>query len=367
MTQTQKEPLLRVGKRIGIPSWKAWLIRAAAVIAALMVNGLFIFLTSGINPFQAYAMMFEGTFGNNIYLWSTIESTVKLLCIAIALAPAFKMKFWNCGGEGQVLIGALATAFIMTKFNTLPPALLLIFMIAGSAFMGALWGVIPAIFKAKWGTNETLFTLMMNYIAIQLVAFATNIWRGEKASLGILNRTTKAGWLPKIMDQGAFIPLMITLLFAVLMFVYLKKMKHGYEISVVGESVNTARYAGINVGKVIIRTMALSGMICGLCGFMTVSGVDHSVSTSTAGGYGFTAIIVAWLAKFNTFYMIGVSLFVILLEKGTSFLSNQIASFSASASAIVTGVILFFVIGSEFFINYRLILRKSAKKEVKRV
>ena len=216
--------------------------------------------------------MWEGVFSNMYYRKGTIFFTAKLLCIAVALAPAFKMKFWNIGAEGQVLMGALSTAIVMVNFSTLSTPLLFTIMIVSSVVMGAIWGLIPAIFKAKWNVNETLFTLMMNYVAMQLVDYYYNIWKGSKASLGMLNPGTKAGYLPEYNGSSNSIIVTVVLIITVLMYIYLKKTKHGYEIAVVGESENTARYAGIDVKKVIIRTMLISGAVCGICGFLTVSG-----------------------------------------------------------------------------------------------
>lgn len=205
---------------------------------------------------------------------------------------------------------------------------------------------------------------MMNYVAMQLVDYYYNIWKGSKASLGMLNPGTKAGYLPEYNGSSNNIIVTVVLIITVLMYIYLKKTKHGYEIAVVGESENTARYAGIDVKKVIIRTMLISGAVCGICGFLTVSGQDHSIaSDSTAGGYGFTAIIVAWLAKFNTAIMIAIALLIVFLEKGTAHIADTFVGFDANASKIVIGIVLFFIIGSEFFINYKL---NFPKKKVRR-
>ena len=261
-------------------------------------------------------------------------------------------------------MGALSTAIVMVNFSTLSTPLLFTIMIVSSVVMGAIWGLIPAIFKAKWNVNETLFTLMMNYVAMQLVDYYYNIWKGSKASLGMLNPGTKAGYLPEYNGSSNNIIVTVVLIITVLMYIYLKKTKHGYEIAVVGESENTARYAGIDVKKVIIRTMLISGAVCGICGFLTVSGQDHSIaSDSTAGGYGFTAIIVAWLAKFNTAIMIAIALLIVFLEKGTAHIADTFVGFDANASKIVIGIVLFFIIGSEFFINYKLNFPKKESKE----
>ena len=303
-----------------------------------------------------------GTFSTSVRFSWALRDLSTLLCIGIALAPAFKMRFWNIGAEGQVLVGGLVTALIMVCFgNSLPAPALFAAMAAGSIAAGALWGFVPAWFKARWNTNETLFTLMMNYVATSIVACATNLMRGQASSLGTLNKATKAGWFPILFSQRYTINIILVLVLTFAMYAYLRYSKHGYEIAVVGESENTARYAGINVRRVIIRTMITSGAICGLCGFLLVAGRDQTISTSTAGGNGFTAIIVAWLAKFNTFYMALISFLLVFLERGASEIASAY-SLNEYAADIITGIILFFILGSEFFINYRLIWRGHHKE-----
>lgn len=361
----KKEPFLQVSKRRNKAGWQErLLIRFIALLLALIVCGAVIVALVKMNPVDVYKAIWDGAMGSERRLWQTIRDTMVLLCISIGLAPAFKMKFWNIGAEGQVLMGALSTAIVMVNFSTLSTPLLFTIMIVSSVVMGAIWGLIPAIFKAKWNVNETLFTLMMNYVAMQLVDYYYNIWKGSKASLGMLNPGTKAGYLPEYNGSSNSIIVTVVLIITVLMYIYLKKTKHGYEIAVVGESENTARYAGIDVKKVIIRTMLISGAVCGICGFLTVSGQDHSIaSDSTAGGYGFTAIIVAWLAKFNTAIMIAIALLIVFLEKGTAHIADTFVGFDANASKIVIGIVLFFIIGSEFFINYKLNFPKKESKE----
>lgn len=360
-----REPLFRIVKRDGASFQKKVVVRILAILLALVIDAMFIFFVTGLNPFSVYVVMFRGTFGTSVRFSWAMRDLVSLLCIGIALAPAFKMKFWNIGAEGQVLMGGLLTALIMVNWgNVLPAPILFAVMLIASVAVGAIWGLIPAYFKAKWKTNETLFTLMMNYVATSFVACAVNIMRGKASSLGVLNMSTKAGWFPQFFGQRYNINILVVIILTFGMYIYLKYTKHGYEISVVGESENTARYAGINVGKVIMRTMVISGAISGLCGFLIVCGRDQTISTTTAGGNGFTAIIVAWLAKFNTFYMALISFLLIFLEKG----AGEIASaygLNDYAASIISGVILFCILGSEFFINYRLIFRGSKQKEVR--
>ena len=359
-----REPLFRLVKRSDMGRWQSVGVRAAAVVLALLVSAIFAAIAARLNPIQMYATMFRGNFGNDVAIWSTIGKTVKLLCIALGLAVAFKMRFWNIGGEGQVLVGALATAMVMIRLGgKVPSVILFLLMLIFSVVAGGVWGLIPAIFKAKWNTNETLFTLMMNYIAIQLVSFYYNKWKGTASSLGQLNMRSHAGWFPEIFDQRFTINVFVVVALMFFMYFYMNKTKHGYEIAVVGASQNTARYAGINVKKVIIRTMVISGAICGLCGFLNVAGQDQTVSVSSAGGYGFTAIIVAWMASFNPFYMLLDSFFIVFLERGTRTISDTYAAFNEYASAVVIGIILFFVIGSEFFLRYRVVFRRREVRD----
>jgi simple sugar transport system permease protein len=350
--------MIRISKRTGISKPKAWGIRAIALVLALIVAGLVIFAIVKLSPLKVYATMFKGALGSPRRVWATIRDTMMMLCIAIGLAPAFKMRFWNIGAEGQVLVGGIATAFCMINFPTLPAPVLFLVMILASIIAGGIWGLIPGIFKAKWNTNETLFTLMMNYVAIQLTSYSVAKWESPPGSnsVGVINQNTNIGWFPSILGNDYVLNVIIVMALAVGMYIYLKYSKQGYEISVVGSSENTARYAGINVKKVYIRTMALSGAICGIAGFLTVSGASHTISTATAGGRGFTAIIVAWLAKFNTFVMILISFLLIFLEKGAVEIASQY-NLNEYASSIITGIILFFILGSEFFINYKVNFR----------
>lgn len=359
-----KEPLFHIAKRDEIPLRKAAGIRILAVLLSLLVCAVVIFALTRLNPLEVYKAIFDGAAGTSRRSWVTIRDALILLCVAIGLTPAFKMRFWNIGAEGQILAGGCATAAVMIYAgDKLPAFALLVAMAAASVAAGMAWGLIPAAFKAIWNTNETLFTLMMNYVAMQVVTFCIVFWENPPGSntVGIINAQTRAGWLPALGGLTYGWNLVLVLLLTVGMFIYLKYSKQGYEIAVVGESENTAHYVGINVKRVILRTMAISGAICGLAGFILVSGSSHTISTSTAGGRGFTAIIVAWLSKFNTFTMILVSLFLVFMQKG----SLQIASkfnLNENASDVITGIILFFILGSEFFINYKVAFRSRHKE-----
>ncbi len=359
------EPLLHIAKRDALPGYRQWIIRIASVILALIVAGIVTMLLTGENPISVYGTMINGAFGSSRRVWKLLQNLSMLLCVSLAVTPAFKMRYWNCGGEGQVLAGGLATVACMICLGgKIPNALLILLMIVTSILAGAIWAVIPAIFKAKFNTNETLFTLMMNYVAIQLVSYFEMYWENPKGSsnIGIVNQSTHAGWLPAIGGQEYLLNVIVVLCITVAMYIYLKYSKHGYELAVVGESENTARYIGVNVKKVILRTMFLSGAVCGIAGLLLVGGTNHTIATTTAGGRGFTAIMVSWLAKFNPIYMVLTSFIIAFLNVGAGEIST-VFGFNEAFSDIITGIILFFIIGSEFFINYELKFRSS--KEVK--
>ncbi|WP_294911536.1 ABC transporter permease [uncultured Eubacterium sp.] len=364
---TVHEPLFHIVKRDSMPKLNSFLIRIGSILFALIFCGILTMVLTGENPISVYVTMFEGAFGSTRKFWKLMQSLAMLLCVSLALTPAFKMRFWNIGGEGQVLIGGLATTACMILLgDKVPNGLLILIMVVASVLAGAIWALIPAIFKAKFNTNETLFTLMMNYVGIQLVSYFCMYWENPKGAgkIGIINRATEAGWFPSIGGQNYLLNIIIVAIITVAMYIYLKYSKHGYEIAVVGESENTARYIGINVNKVILRTMALSGAVCGIAGLLLVGGTDHTISTSTADGRGFTAIMVSWLGKFNPIYMIFTSLLLVFLDAGADQIS-MIFGLNQSFSEIITGIILFFIIGSEFFINYQLKFRKRENKEVK--
>jgi simple sugar transport system permease protein len=252
--------------------------------------------------------------------------------------------------------------------DSLPNGALIALMLVASVLSGVIWAVLPAIFKAHWGTNESLFTLMMNYVAIQITSYCVALWENPfgSNSVGVIHPNTEWGWFPKLFGQQYMLNVIIVMALTVAMYIYLKYTKHGYEIAVVGESENTARYAGINVKKVILRTMVISSGICGLSGFIAVSGASHTISVNTADGRGFTAIIVAWLSKFNAVVMVLFSFLLVFLDKGAVEIASKY-QLNEYASEIIESIILFFILGSEFFINYRLVFRRSNKKAEKEV
>lgn len=334
-------------------------VRAAAIVLALLVSAVTIMVLTKKNPIEIYGSMFSGAFGSSLRIWNLFQDIAILLCISLAVTPAFKMRFWNCGAEGQVLIGGLATVFVMMFLgDKMPHGLLIVVMLAASMLAGIIWAVLPAIFKANWNTNETLFTLMMNYVAIQFVAFYLKTF--VKNGSGVLTPMPEYG-LPNIFGQQYLLNIIIVAVLTVLVYIYLRFTKQGYEISVVGESENTAKYIGISVKKVVIRTLIVSGAVCGIAGLLLVGGTNHTISTTTVEGRGFTAIMVSWLAKFNPIYMIFTTALIVFLDKGASQVSTDFRV-PTEISDIITGIILFFIIGCEFFLQYKILASKNGKE-----
>ena len=355
------EPLFHLAKRSNVNPVVAMGIRLAAIVLGLVVCGLVAFMLIEKlqnNPEKIgdfYYSFIKGSFTTERKLWKFLKNMAVLQCISLAVTPAFRMRFWNIGAEGQTLMGVLGAITMAFYFGgKVPEWQLLIMMLIAALIYGAVWAVIPALFKAKWNTNETLFTLMMNYVATYVVSYFLVIWVPSGSStLGKL----KFGKLPPLPFGNQYLLIiLISLTLTVFLFVYLKYSKQGYEISVVGESVRTAQYSGINVKKVIIRTMVVSGLLCGLAGYIIGAGLDQSVTTESVGGQGFTAIIVSWLANFNPLFMIVTSALISLLNSGAAQISQDF-NVSGALPDVVVGIILFFIIGCEFFINYKIVFR----------
>ncbi|MBO5776436.1 MAG: ABC transporter permease [Clostridia bacterium] len=360
---TKKNPLVRISKRNDIKGWKAMGIRAIAFVIALLIVGVVSTVTVGGDIIKIYTTLFIGNLMTARTIWVLLESISFLLLVSLAVTPAFKMRFWNIGAEGQALMGVLGSAMIVQYFGgKMPEPALLVVMFATSVVFAAVWAVIPAIFKAYFNTNETLFTLMMNYVAIQLVKFFIQAWSG-KNNTGSLN--FKYGTLPKIGNNEYILGIIIVAVITLLVTIYLKRSKHGYELSVVGESENTARYIGINVKAVIIRTMILSGVLCGVLGFV-LFGKSANLYDTAVGGRGFTAILVSWLAKFNPIYMIGTSSLVAFLQSGAK-RAGDLYSAGKFFTDLTVGIFFFCIIASEFFINYTVKFRQKAQKVVAEV
>ena len=355
--------MIQISKRGAVSRKKSLAIRLAAIVIAIIVCAVITMATTGTDPFAVFSAFINGSFGTERKLWIFLQNTAILLIISLAVTPAFKMHCWNLGAEGQVLAGAMAAAACMVLLgDKVSSNVIILCMIVSAIAAGALWAGIPAFFKAKFNTNETLFTLMMNYVATQIVAYFCVKWENPVGSctIGVINAQNEAGWLPQLGNKYLLV-IMVAILMTVLIYFYLNYTKHGYEIAVVGESERTARYIGIKVPRVIIRTMLFSGAICGLAGLLLVGGIHHTVSTSLVGGQGFTAVMVSWLAAFNPVVMILTSALLIFMGSG----ANQLASscgLNQSFGDILTGVLIFFIIGSEFFVQYKISFRKKNRE-----
>lgn len=355
--------MIQISKRGAVSRKRNIAIRLAAIVLAIIVCAIITMATTGTDPFAVFSAFINGSFGSERKLWIFLQDTAILLIISLAVTPAFKMHCWNLGAEGQVLAGAMAAAACMVLLgDTMSNGALIACMVTASVVTGALWAGIPAFFKAKFNTNETLFTLMMNYVATQIVAYFCVKWENPVGSctIGVINAQNEAGWLPQLGNKYLLV-ILVAVIMTVLIYFYLNYTKHGYEIAVVGESERTARYIGIKVPRVIVRTMLFSGAICGVAGLLLVGGIHHTVSTSLVGGQGFTAVMVSWLAAFNPIVMILTSALLIFMGSG----ANQLASscgLNQSFGDILTGVLIFFIIGSEFFVQYKISFHKKSKE-----
>ncbi len=359
-TMKKKEPLIRIEKRSERTHNQIMCLRLLSVLLAIVAGGLFI-LFIGYNPFSVYGTIVSGVFRSTMAFQATIKLMVPLLIPALGITLAFKMRFWNIGAEGQIIMGAIFATYFALFCWDFPHWLLMICMFLAGMLGGALWGLIPAFFKAKFNTNETLFTLMLNYIALYLISFLRDgPWQDPNSSgFPKIAKFGKAAQLDKIF--GVHAGWLIGLILVVLIYIYLKYTKQGYEISVVGESRATANYAGMNYKKIVLRTMVFSGGICGIAGMVQASGSDLTLTTSVAGGVGFTAIIVAWLAQLNPVGILIVSFLFAVLEKGSTVMQSA-HGLSVYSADVLQGIILFFVLGCEFFVRYKFVTRKKGGK-----
>lgn len=366
MNKTQtREPLFHVVKRGSASRSKGYAagVRAIAIILGFLFCGIICAVAAKTSMLNVFKNMFEGVFGTNRRIWKGAKDLALLLGVGLALVPAFKMKFYNLGGNGQILISALATTACMWYLGgKIPDGVLNLIMIAAAVAAGALWAVIPAIFKAFFKTNESLFTLMMNYVASGLVSLTITIW--VPTGTGTLEPIANGG-LP-VIGHNYLLSILAVAVITVLMFVYLKYTKHGYELSVVGGSENTARYIGLNVKKVIIRTAVLSGAVCGVIGLLLSGAINHTIDNSIANNMGFTAIMVAWLAQFNPFAMIGTSFLITFMTMGMA--QVQMAyNISTAISQVAIAVVYFFIIGCRFFISYKIMVRPGSFVKTRKV
>lgn len=359
MKTSKNESFIRIVKRSELSGSQAFMLRLFSVFLAIVAGGIFILLI-GNNPISVYGTIVSGAFRSSLAFQGTVKIMIPLLITSLGVTLAFKMQFWNIGGEGQIIMGAVFASYFALFHANLPHWLLIILMFVAGIIGGGIWGLIPTIFKCKFNTNETLFTLMLNYIALYVIDFLTKGPWQDPASSGFpkIARFEANAQLDKVL--GIQMGWIIALVLVVLVFVYLKYTKKGYEISVVGESKATATYAGINVNRVTLLTMFLSGAVCGIAGVVQATGSDMTLANSVAGGVGFTAIIVSWLAQLNAFGILVVSFLFSILEKGSSVMQSTYGISTYSAD-VLQGIILFFVLGFEFFIRYKFVFRGGVK------
>ena len=361
-----RKPLIHVSRRNIVPVKTVIIIKAISIASALLMCGIISSFFSPGSFFSFYQYLIEGTFFSLNTTLATLWSAAILLLIAVAITPAFKMKFWNIGAEGQVLMGGFGAAIIM-KFIApdLPNAVALLIMLAMAILFAAVWALIPSIFKAFFNTNETLFTLMMNYIAMGFVAaFSLKFKATGNTALGILNASTHAGWIPEVFDFKYIINIAVIAILVFSVWFYLKYSKHGYEIAVLNGSTRTAEYVGINVKLVTMRTMILCGVLCGVAGWLIVAGASHTVSDSIVGGRGFTAVMISWLGHFNPLAMILYSLLNAVITTGSSNAAANLG-YSGEVASVLSGIFFLVILTSEFFVNFKVRLNLHKKEEPK--
>ena len=342
--------MLKIVKRKSLSKKEHVIIQSLALVLALLFAAIFIGMT-GNNPLNVYLSMLDGAFGNGFRFKETIINSIPLIITSLGIIIAFKMKFWNIGGEGQFVMGAILGSYFALYHNTLPKPLLLVIMLIAGFIAGGLWGIIPAYFRTKFKTNETIFTLLMNYIAIKFLTFLQyGPWK-DPQSFGFpkMPGFADSAILPKLF--GIHIGFIIAIVLCIVVYVYINHTKQGYEISVIGESENTAIYAGMKVDRIVLRTVFLSAGICGLAGIIQASAVNKTLAVTLANGTGFTAIIIAYLSNLNAGVTFIVAILFSALVQGGSYIQMTFDIPQAAAN-VLQGTILFFVLGSSFFTTY---------------
>lgn len=355
--------MFRIVKRESVSRLNAFWVRLCGIAIGVVLSGAVIgFLGHPI--FQTFYYLINGAFGSVNAFRNTLIFTIPLAITALGLSVAFKMRFWNIGGEGQFLMGATFAMFVSLNMPENTPGILLIALMFMAGFLGgAIWAVIPGIFRVKIRANETLFTLMMNYLALFFVQYLYyELWRDtDRQGFPGMKNILPQAYLPTIMNisVGIFVPIILM----VVVYILIQKTKLGYEIRVVGESEPTAHYAGINVKKVILTGVIISGGNVGLAGVVKLTGSTGTLSSSLAGGAGFTAIVISWLAGLSAPIIILVSFLFGALEQGAQMIQLRLGVPAAVAN-IIKGLILMSAVGSEFFLRYQLVLSNKKKTEV---
>lgn len=370
-----RQPLFRVAKRDNAGPGRQALAYVAAVVLALVIGAVLLAI-QGVEPITFYRQMITMGIPGSRYPWRAVENFVKLfvplLIVSLALALAFKMRFWNIGGEGQFIMGTFwAGIAAMRLGDALPQPLTVLAMALCGALGGGLYGVFVAALKVKWGTNETLLTLMLNYVALYFLQYFAETKTDWNFFLDPESARPKFAKFPAgaqmiAIPIGPFnlnLSLVIAAVLCVVLYIYLNYTKRGYEIAVVGDSPNTARYAGMRVGKIVIRTIFLSAALIGMAGALHVSSAGV-MSASPTNDVGWTGIVVAWLAKLNTVGIVVASLLITVLQFGCQAASATYPSIDANFANLLQGVILFIVLAADFFIRFKLVPRgrKEAAK-----
>lgn len=353
-----KESPFHIIRRNDLPLWQRILYKTGAILFGFILLCLLLLIFAQANPIDVVVNLFKGCFSSSRRTWRTFRELALILMVALALVPSFKMKFWNLGGNGQILIGDLAAIVCMFYMGNagIPDWAIIIAMFFAATAAGAIWAIIPAIFKSFFNTNESLFTLMMNYIAAGLVSVFLSA--AVTSGSGTLPLQT-AGNLPSLAGNDSLFTIIVACVVFIGIFVYLRFRKAGYELEVVGESQRTAKYVGINVKLVTIRTLAISGAICGLVGFLLAGSIDHTINSDSARNLGFTAIMVAWLSKFNPLTMIATSFLVAFLSNGMSAVQTAFSITNDSIGDISIGLVYFSIIAIEFFISYKIVRKHN--------
>ncbi|MEW5954444.1 MAG: ABC transporter permease [Bacillota bacterium] len=339
-------------KRLAPSRSAVFIVPVLSVILALLTGGVALAL-SGKDPLAVYYIMFSRAFGSTYGLSETAVRAIPLLLAGLGVALAFRMQLWNIGGEGQLFMGAIAAGWVALSFPQAPAWVLLPAMFAAGGLAGGLWAFLPSIPRAYLGVNEIITTLMLNYVAILTLDYLVyGPWRDPGGYNFPLSAPFGAGAiLPAFGDTRIHAGLLFGLIIAVIFYIVIYRSRWGYEIRVIGESPAAARYAGINIPRNIMLVMFVSGAICGLAGMAEVSGVIHRMQPGISAGYGYTAIIIAWLAKLNPFAIILVAFLFGGLQVG-GFIA-QTSGVPAAMVAMLQGSLLFFVLGGEILLKYR--------------
>ncbi|MGR6836422.1 ABC transporter permease [Syntrophomonas erecta] len=334
------------------------MVPVLSVLLALAFGWVFLAL-SGLDAGETYFRMFKGAFGSSYAISETIVKAIPLMLAGLAVSLAFRMKLWNIGAEGQLYMGAFAASGVALALGDLSSPLLLGLMLLAGFIGGALWGFIPGVLRAYWQVNETITSLMLNYVAISWVNYLVfGPWK-DPQSMGfpLTPRFTPAAYLPTLGHSRVHMGLVLAIIIALLFYLVLQYTRWGYELKVSGESQAAARYAGMNVARNIVMVMLISGGIAGITGMIEVSGITHRLQQGFSPGYGYTGIIVAWLARLNPFAIILVAfLFGALLVGG---FGVQTFGIPFSTVQILQGAVLFFLLAGEIFMKYRLAVVKE--------